>query len=517
MYEMEGLRGWLLEAGIDAGNVLEAYEFGLVPEGMDREGIVARCLAVLEETGWNIEEARLRGVGRDAAKRLALTRAKQASDGRRLGWRCVRDGMRILEMWMRANGGGDVSWFRAAVQELKFDGMPLKELRDVVGGCEYADASWAAEIMEKKAMAGGNEFEVEYKVERLYDMGDDIGFVIGVALHEEGSTQRMALVDSTNERILIVDLESGERVATFGSRGNGFGQFLGPRAIAFSPAGELYLVDEVLHRISVFDRRGRCVRMFGEKGSSNGQFDAPDGISFFSDGDLVVADGRNFRLQIFREDGTFVRAFGSRGNRDGEFVGKFGGPSHLCVGPDDCIAVSDNVCTSQDGSIADVDMTGRDGSPEIQYLIEQDGSITTSYNQSRDRVQIFNKKGDFVRSFTTVIDECSGSGEVHSMTIGPGGEIIVKQNCSWGVVVYSKEGKPLQIVGNVLGSAARAARLGAQDSGIDFHVPGTNGGEIEGAVPDAKGRLFVPVSQFVWDGSHGIRGEFSLRCIMLLS
>ena len=108
MYEVAGMREWLLEEAIDGSNVLGAYEFGMLGEGVDREGIVARCLGVAEEAGWAFEEASLRGVGREAVEGLALERARQGGDGRRLGWRCVRDAVRVFECWTRANGGRDV-------------------------------------------------------------------------------------------------------------------------------------------------------------------------------------------------------------------------------------------------------------------------------------------------------------------------------------------------------------------------------------------------------------------------
>ena len=51
MYGVEGMLEWLLDKGIDGGNVMGAYEFGLVAEGVERGGIAARCVAVVEEGG----------------------------------------------------------------------------------------------------------------------------------------------------------------------------------------------------------------------------------------------------------------------------------------------------------------------------------------------------------------------------------------------------------------------------------------------------------------------------------
>jgi len=163
MYGVEGMLEWLLDKGIDGGNVMGAYEFGLVAEGVEREGIAARCVAVVEEGGGTVEEAGLRGAGREAAKGLAVAVARRKGEGRRLGWRCTRDGYRLLEGWMRANGARDVCWFREAVGELDLMGMPLKALRDVVGGCEYLDGGWASGVLEEKRASGDNADEGEYR------------------------------------------------------------------------------------------------------------------------------------------------------------------------------------------------------------------------------------------------------------------------------------------------------------------------------------------------------------------
>ena len=278
MYEVAGMREWLLEEAIDSSNVLGAYEFGMLGEGVDREGIVARCLCAVDEGGWAFEEALLRGVGREAVEGLALARARQGVDGRRLGWRCVRDAVCLAECWMRANGGVDVGWYRGLVRGLDYTGMPLDVFRDVVVGCEYADGEWASGVLERKRASGGDLYLREYKKGRTYDLGQDVGDAWRMALHGEGSSQRMAIFDMDNCFVLIYNVESGERVATAGSEDEGAGEFYNPGGMAFSSTGELYVSDYNLHRIQVFDREGRYVRGFGERGVGEGQFKEPSGL-----------------------------------------------------------------------------------------------------------------------------------------------------------------------------------------------------------------------------------------------
>ena len=226
-----------------------------MPEGVERDGIMAKCMSICQpkkEGGGEMEvdEAGLRGVGREAAKNLALAYASQG-EGRRRGWRYVRDGFRVLEAWVRANGGingwGNVSWIQEIVCELDLLQIPFNPLRDLLGDCGYLDGSWISGVLETKQAAGGNALDVEiktdYKVERQYDLGGDFGsWGPGkLALHGEGSEQRIAVIDKRNHRVVIVNVESGERLATVGSKGHGPGELTCPSGIAFSDAGELYV------------------------------------------------------------------------------------------------------------------------------------------------------------------------------------------------------------------------------------------------------------------------------------
>ena len=236
LYEVAGMRDWLLDEGIHGGNFGAAYEFWLVPEGVERDGIMAKCMSIVQEEGHGeVDRAGLRGVGREAARGLALARARHGEE-RRGGWRYVRDGFRVLEAWVRANGGingwGNEALFREVIGELDLLRMPLKPLRELLAGCEVINGVWAAEIIDRKQAAGENahdeEIKTAYKVKREYDLGGDFGsWGPGkLALHGEGSEQRMAVLDWSNNRVVIVNVEGGERLATVGSEGDGPGEFM---------------------------------------------------------------------------------------------------------------------------------------------------------------------------------------------------------------------------------------------------------------------------------------------------
>ena len=238
---------------------------------------------------------------------------------------------------------------------------------------------------------------------KIYDLFEECNEFTAIAIHGEGKSQRVAVLDGEENHVLIVNAESGKRVATAGSCvafRNRHGEFDIPIGVGFSPTGELYVSDSGLRQIHVFDRKGRYVRGF------DGPISWPHGpgLCFTADGNLVVADFKNHRVQVLREDGTLVREFGSAGQGEGEFQ---------------CPV---DVCGLPDGSIAVVDLRNH-------------------------RVQIFDGEGGFVRSIGS---KGEGPGQFLnplSAAVGAGGEIIVGDIDRKDVQVFSKEGELLQIIG----------------------------------------------------------------------
>ena len=389
------------------GSLVGVYEFGLVPEGVERGVVIERCHEVMEEHGWAVGESFLFGVSKEVVRGLALAQGRQG-EGKRLGWRDVRGGFRMLEAWLKANGGacggGDFAGFREVACELDLVGMPLKVLREMVGNLEFSDPAWARGLCERKEAGGDNAYEVEYKAGRRHRLAGDARFAFSFGLHGDGSERRMAFSDWDKKQVVVLNMESGEKVASVGLEGEGPGQFLNPACVAYSRTGELYVSDLRLHRILVFDREGGYVRAIGGEGSGQGQLCCPLGLCFTADGNLVVADGVNDRVQVFREDGTFVRAFGSRGSGEGQFSGPW------------------SVSAGGDGGIAVVD-------------------------KGNDRVQIFDREGRFVRSIGS---KGRGPGQflfLNGVAVGGGGEIIVSDPIRKYIQVFSREGELLQIIG----------------------------------------------------------------------
>jgi DNA-binding beta-propeller fold protein YncE len=68
-----------------------------------------------------------------------------------------------------------------------------------------------------------------------------------------------------------------------------------------------------LSRIQKFDSQGNFVSSWGSEGEGDGQFKEEHGINFDSLGNMYVADSYNSRIQKFDSHGNFNSKWGIRG------------------------------------------------------------------------------------------------------------------------------------------------------------------------------------------------------------
>jgi tripartite motif-containing protein 71 len=100
--------------------------------------------------------------------------------------------------------------------------------------------------------------------------------------------------------------------------GTADGQIMWPVAIALDQEENIYISDEALQRISIFNQQGQFLGKWGTQGRGAGEFDRPAGLAFDQDGHLLVVDSRNNRVQKYTTDGQFLGAWGHGGHGPGE-------------------------------------------------------------------------------------------------------------------------------------------------------------------------------------------------------
>ena len=114
------------------------------------------------------------------------------------------------------------------------------------------------------------------------------------------------------KRVTICTVDQ-EYLGEFGTGGQGDGEFWWPSSLAFDSEDQLYVADEALHRISIFDRQGQFLGKWGTGGSEEGQLNRVSSIAFDSEENLLVSDSLNHRIQKFTKDGRFLASWGEPG------------------------------------------------------------------------------------------------------------------------------------------------------------------------------------------------------------
>ena len=156
----------------------------------------------------------------------------------------------------------------------------------------------------------------------------------GVDIADDGT---IYVVEAGNKRVQRFSAE-GESQLTWGSSGNGDGQFLDPIGVAVSPAGDVYVVDDERDDIQVFTADGDYLRTIGQKGSGDGEMQFTGNIRIAPDGTLINADFGNGRVQAWDAEDQFLASFGSLGTGPGEFTE----PQDVAIGADGTLFVVDD-------------------------------------------------------------------------------------------------------------------------------------------------------------------------------
>ena len=149
-------------------------------------------------------------------------------------------------------------------------------------------------------------------------------------------SQNVYISDDWLNLVSIFD-KDGQFLAKWGVAGSGAGQFNRPSGIRFDKNDDMYVVDASNSRVQKFTKDGQFLAKWGEAGGGEGQFNLPWGLALDDDGNLYVADWRNDRVQKFNADGQFLAEFGSSGSG----IGELNRPTGVAVDKDGDIYVAD--------------------------------------------------------------------------------------------------------------------------------------------------------------------------------
>ena len=142
--------------------------------------------------------------------------------------------------------------------------------------------------------------------------------------------------DGTRMNLFRLGEDGEEYITEFGGYGTGPGQFMWPMSCALDSNTNVYVSDEYLDRITIFNKDGEYVSHWGTSGSGDGELDRPAGLAIRDD-ILYVVDSRNHRVQRFTLDGQYLSQFGSFGSGNGELNTPWG----ICIDHDGNVFIAD--------------------------------------------------------------------------------------------------------------------------------------------------------------------------------
>ena len=111
--------------------------------------------------------------------------------------------------------------------------------------------------------------------------------------------------------LIPIQAEANENftlIESFGTQGQGNGEFRSISDMEFHDNGNIYVVDSLNHNIQIFDENFTLIESFGTKGDGNNQFNTPYDMEFHDNGNIYVVDSVNDRIQIFDENFTFIES-----------------------------------------------------------------------------------------------------------------------------------------------------------------------------------------------------------------
>ncbi len=172
----------------------------------------------------------------------------------------------------------------------------------------------------------------------------------GVAVDSSGNVY---IADAKNYAIVKL-ASSGSFVTSWGSYGNGPGQFTNPEGIALDGSGNVYVSDSINNNIQKFTNTGGFITSWNTWNKTS-ILKHPFGLSINATGFLYVVDQGDQRVQIYRNNGTYVGSFGGLGSN---LVGKFQSPFGVAVGPTYVYVSDTGNSFFQSGNVTELTKTG---------------------------------------------------------------------------------------------------------------------------------------------------------------
>ena len=231
-----------------------------------------------------------------------------------------------------------------------------------------------------------------------------------------------------------------QTVFTFGSLGNGQGQFNWPVGIAVSEkTGNIAVADQNNKRIQIFSSEGKFITEFGQQGPGAKKLVEPWSVAFSRSGDVIVCyrtAGQPGKTAVFAESGQFIKHITNKHLKN---------PTRVSVGRDGHLIVCDVGdktirVLSPDGTELFQSFSAPDCDWFPQFAVCHLEKFFVSYF-SPHCVKVFNKEGVFLYNIGS---EGSGDGQFNGpagLAVDTFGRLIVCDCNNNRLQVFTLDGK----------------------------------------------------------------------------
>ncbi len=361
-----------------------------------------------------------------------------------------------------------------------------------------------------------------YGIYCVADKKDYTAYAKGLAVDTSGDI----FISESKEHSIKKFNEDGELLHSFGSEGDGRGQFELPAGIVIDNNNFVYIADSRNKRVQIFemkssgkplkresqsvshiyydselqaekslidvhvDEEGNVLalagkggyllykgidnRIIAEPGKNPGQLRKAKAIDFGPDGNIYVADTGNNRVQIFDRQGKHIYAFGKKGSKTGQFKS----PQGIAVNSKGILYVADSgnhriQIFNSDGIFfhafgSKSEKSKKEAPEEGTFLTPTALAIDSKDNlyvvdQENNRIQVFDENGKFVRLFGAPGYSYSEFGRPVDIAIGSNDVIYVAEAGNHRIQIFSNdEPRPM-----VFGANARGYGNFQELTGID--------------------------------------------------
>jgi len=107
-------------------------------------------------------------------------------------------------------------------------------------------------------------------------------------------------IPHTGLRLVLVVTPDGETVSSFGLPGAKPGELMFPAGVAVTGLGQVLVLDQIRHRVLMYDAEHNFVSEFGRIGRRSGDLYHPISIASSSDGRVFIAQGFEGRVQCYQ-------------------------------------------------------------------------------------------------------------------------------------------------------------------------------------------------------------------------